>query len=101
MPMLVGTKETFRVEGARTPLFGEPEPTPVRLARRRCAGADGTRDRPSAGHGRAGHARVGNLPTPASTPPPPTAVPTPIPIPTPEPQPTPVAPPPVAPPPGR
>jgi general secretion pathway protein D len=100
VPMRVGTKETFRVEGARDALFGEGEPEPEPSA----SPATGTPSPTGPEIGRPpgtvspGMPAVGNVPTPASTPPPPTAVPTPIPIPpapTPEPQPTPVAPPPV------
>jgi len=102
VPMRVGTKETFRVEGARDPLFGEPEPTPSASPAAGAPAPTGPEIGRPPGTVAPGMPGVGNLPTPASTPPPPTAVPTPIPIPvpTPEPQPTPVAPPPVAPPPG-
>lgn len=98
LPLRVGTKETFRVEGARDPLFGEEEPQPAASP----SPAPGVPAPTGPEIGRPpgtvspGLPPVGQLPTPAATPPPPQVVPTPIPpvYPTPEPQPTPVAPPP-------
>jgi general secretion pathway protein D len=100
VPMRVGTKETFRVEGARDPLFGEPDPTPSPSPASGVPSPTGPEIGRPPGTVAPGMPSVGNVPTPAATPPPPVAVPTPIPIPvptplpTPEPQPTPVAPPP-------
>lgn len=102
LPLRVGTKETFRVEGARDPLFGDGEPVPAASP----SPAAGVPTAPGPEIGRPpgtvspGLPPVGSVVTPAATPPPPPVVPTPIPpaIPTPEPVATPVAPPPVAPP---
>jgi general secretion pathway protein D len=101
LPLRVGTKETFRVEGARDPLFGEGEPEPAVSPSPAPAVPSPTGPeigRPP-GTVSPGMPAVGSAPTPAATPPPPQVVPTPIPpvYPTPEPQPTPT---PIAPPPG-
>lgn len=98
VPLRVGTKETFRVEGARDPLFGDgaPEPSPTPSPAPGAAAPTGPEIGRPPGTVSPGMPAVGNVVTPAATPPPPPVVPTPLPAvaPTPEPLPTPVPPPP-------
>lgn len=89
-PLRLGTKETFRVEGAREPLFGiEPEPSPTPPPGLTAPGPD---------IGRPPGTVSPSLPlpgeqiTPAATPPPPPVFPTPLPPSVPEPLATPTPP---------
>jgi general secretion pathway protein D len=106
VPIRVGTKETFRVEGARDPLFGDgtPEPAASPSPASGVPASTGPEIGRPPGTVSPGMPSVGNVPTPAATPPPPQVVPTPIPpvypTPAPEAQPPAPLPTPVAPPPG-
>jgi general secretion pathway protein D len=96
-PMLIGTQDLVRVEGARPPLFGAHEELPLTAPSPAPAPPPG----PSTGRPPAtvspSQPNAGEQPTPAVTPPPPQALPTPIPAPgnepAPEPTPTPTPPP--------
>jgi general secretion pathway protein D len=85
----LGTKETFRVEGAREPLFGEepPEPVPSPTPTPGLTVPGPETGRPP-GTVAPGLAPPGQQVTPAATPPPPPIIPTPLPpvFPTPPPQ---------------
>lgn len=76
----LGTKETFRVEGAREPLFGEeaPEPTPSPTPTPGLTVPGPETGRPP-GTVAPGLPPPGQQVTPAATPPPPPIIPTPLP----------------------
>jgi general secretion pathway protein D len=94
-PVLIGTQDLVRVEGARPPLFGEPEapaPSPAPPLGPQTGRPPGTVS--------PGQPPAGEQPTPAVTPQPPQGVPTPIPAPGSEPTPEPTPVPSPTPPPG-
>ena len=88
-PVLIGTQDLVRVEGARPPLFGEPEIAPSPAPSPAVPPGPATGRPP--GTVSPGQPPAGEQPTPAVTPVPPQAVPTPIPAPNAEPTPDPNA----------
>jgi general secretion pathway protein D len=94
-PLRLGTKETFRVEGAREPLFGvEPEPSPSPTTPPGLTAPGPETGRPP-GTVSPSLPLPGDQITPAATPPPPPVFPTPLPPSVPQEDRPPVAPTPV------
>jgi general secretion pathway protein D len=88
-PVLIGTQDLVRVEGARPPLFGEPEVAPSPAPSPAAPPGPATGRPP--GTVSPGQPPAGEQPTPAVTPVPPQGLPTPLPAPGGEPTPDPNA----------